>query len=126
MDRPSADCDEIHDGNKKGEMMAVEDYLQLYDDKTEEEEHNSRNCLEAVLRETPILFDGKLGIYPHKKIHLEVDPTCKPKHPRAYSVPKAHEAAFKKELEHLVKIGVLKPCGPTQWAAGTFIISKKD
>eukprot|EP00957_Ditylum_brightwellii_P092895 7072755-Ditylum_brightwellii.AAC.1 len=47
-------------------------------------------------------------------------------HSRAYSVPKAHEAAFKRELQHLVEIGVLKPCGSTQWAAGTFTIPKKD
>eukprot|EP00957_Ditylum_brightwellii_P082374 6263678-Ditylum_brightwellii.AAC.1 len=73
----------------------------------------------------PFFLDSKSGRYPHKKIHLEVDPKCKPKHSRVYSVPRAHEATFKKELEHLVKIGVPKPCSPTQWAAGTFIIPNK-
>eukprot|EP00957_Ditylum_brightwellii_P022230 1677741-Ditylum_brightwellii.AAC.1 len=84
------------------------------------------NCLEAVLHDTPMLFDSKLGWYPHKKVHLEVDPRYKPMHSRAYSVPKAYEAAFKRELQHLAEIGVLKPCGPTQWATETFIIPKKD
>ena len=45
---------------------------------------------------------------------------------RLYAVPKVHMDTFKKELDHLVKLGVLSPQGMSEWASPTFIIPKKD
>lgn len=85
-----------------------------------------RLLLAKALENTAELFDGKLGHYKETKVHLEVDPSAVPVHAKAYSVPQAHQAAFIRELKHLIKIGVLRPCGPTEWASPTFIIPKKD
>ena len=72
------------------------------------------------------MFDGTLGVYPHKKFHIEIDPDAKPVYQRPYAVPRVHLTTFKKELDHLVELGVLKPQQKSEWASGTFIIPKKD
>ena len=82
--------------------------------------------LERVLEKYPILFDSKLGHYPHEKFHLDLKPNSKPVHSQPYAVPKIHEDVFKRKLQHLVEIVVLQPCGATEWASPTFIIPKKD
>ena len=41
-------------------------------------------------------------------------------------MPHVHLESFKKELQHLVKLGVLSPQGSSEWAAHSFIIPKKD
>ena len=79
-----------------------------------------------VLRRHTKLFSGKLGLYPHKKVHLDLDPNAKPIHARAFPVPKLHQGTFKKELKHLCEEGVLSPIEPSEWASPTFIIPKKD
>ena len=67
--------------------------------------------LKQVLQEHTKLFDGTLGVYPHRKFHIDLVPGAVAKHARPYPVPVIHLAAFKKELLHLVEIGVLSPQG---------------
>ena len=82
--------------------------------------------LERVLSKYSKLFDGTLGVYPHKKFSIEIKDDAVPKHSRPYAVPQIHLEAFKKELDHLVKIGVLSKTGTSEWGSPTFIIPKKD
>jgi len=82
--------------------------------------------LERVLSNYSKLFDGTLGVYPHKKFSIEIKDDAVPKHSRPYAVPQIHLEAFKKELDHLVKIGVLSKTGTSEWGSPTFIIPKKD
>ncbi len=37
-----------------------------------------------VLQENNKIFDGTLGVYPHKKVHIDIDPNAKPVHFRPY------------------------------------------
>ena len=85
-----------------------------------------RNELYRILLENKALFSGKLGTYPHKEFYLALKPDAKPFHSKPYAVPRIHLETFKKELDRLVEIGVLQPTGASLWAAGTFIIPKKD
>ena len=45
-------------------------------------------------------------------------------HKKPYSVPYKQRDVFLQELKNLVRDGVLKPCGVTNWASPTFIIPK--
>ena len=85
-----------------------------------------RKQLADLLAKHRKLFDGTLGVYPHKKFHIDIEKDAKPVHARAYSVPKIHLEVFKKELQHLVKLGVLSVQGASSWASPTFVIPKKD
>ena len=96
---------------------------------TEEQAHLSeaqKNDLHALLSKHEKLFNGELGLYPHKKVHLIVDPNAIPVHTRAYPVPHIHLETYKRELDHLCSIGVLTPQGASEWASPSFIIPKKD
>ena len=79
-----------------------------------------------VLSCFPKLFNNKLDVYPHEKIHLDIDPTVPPHITRAYPVPRSQLELFKDELDRLVSIGVLKPGGRSEWISGTFVTPKKD
>ncbi len=87
--------------------------------------HQKEDLKKVLLGHTK-LFDGTLGVYPHRKFHIDLIEGAVAKHARPYPVPVIHLQAFKKELLHLVEIGVLSPQGASEWASPTFITPKKD
>ena len=85
-----------------------------------------QKLLELLQKYEP-LFDGTLGTYNGKQYDIELQDDAKPFHlKRPYSVPHAYKAAFYKEVERLCKIGVLRKINQSEWAAGTFLIPKKN
>jgi hypothetical protein len=67
-----------------------------------------------------------VSIYPHRKMHLELNNDAVPVHMRPYAVPRNLREVFKKELDHLESLGVLEHIGGSEWVAPTFIVPKKD
>ena len=108
-------------------IMDAKDERVNVDDVVEQLTHLSksqRDDLRNVLKDFSNLFDGTLGVYPHRKFHIDVMPDAKPKHARPYAIARIHLEAFKKELDHLVVIGVLSPTGASEWGSPTFITPK--
>jgi hypothetical protein len=85
-----------------------------------------REELATLLQNFTTLFSGKLGCYPHQKVHLELNDKATPSHFRPYPVPHAHLKVFKEELDRLEELGVLSRIGPAKYLSPTFIIPKKD
>ena len=81
----------------------------------------------ALLGKHEALFDGKLGKeWKGDRIDIELKPGAKPYHTKAYPIAHIHGATFKKDLDRLESIGVLKKINHIKWAAPAFIIPKKD
>ncbi len=68
---------------------------------------------------------NSLGVYPHHKVHIDIDPNAKPMHVQSYPVPQIHVSAFHCELDHLVCLCILVPWQESEWAHSSFIIPKK-
>jgi hypothetical protein len=97
----------------------------LVDDVIHQLDHvnaQQKTDLRQVLSEHTKLFDGTLGVYPHRSFHIDLVPGVVPKHFRPYAIPVIHVEAFKYELIHLVEIGVLSPQGASEWASPTFVV----
>lgn len=96
---------------------------------TEQQKHLSseqwQQLLEA-LKGHEVLFDGKLGTYPGKKVYLDCKADMAPIHCKPFPIPKLHEKVFHDKCKHLCGEGVLEPCGATEHAYPTIIIPKKD
>ncbi len=122
MDCYNPTCYAVEILDAKYEKVEVDEVInQLNHLDTEQKED-----LRKVLMEHTKLYDGTLGVYPHRKFHIDLVPGAIVKHATPYPVPVIHLSAFKKELLHLVKIGVLLPQGASERASKTFINPPKD
>jgi hypothetical protein len=52
--------------------------------------------LKQVLSDFTKLFDVTLGVYPHRKFHIELESEAKPRHARPYPVPVIQWKSYKK------------------------------
>ena len=94
-----------------------------------QQEHLSRSQQEDLAKlfsKYEKLFSGKLGAYPHRKVHLELKKDARPSTCRPYPVPQHHRQVFKDELKRLCDEGVLSKTGASAWLSPTFLIPKKD
>ena len=55
------------------------------------------------------MFYGTLGVYPHRKVHIELLADAVSKHIQPYAVPQVNLEAFRKELRKSCELNVLEP-----------------
>jgi hypothetical protein len=122
MDWYDSTCYAVEILDAKYEKVDVDEVINQLNHLNSEQKKDLRK----VLMEHTKLFDGTLGVYPHRKFHIDLVPGAIAKHTRPYPVPVIHLSAFNKELLHLVKIGILSPQGASEWASPRFITPQKD
>ncbi|XP_033003909.1 uncharacterized protein K02A2.6-like, partial [Lacerta agilis] len=71
--------------------------------------------VDAICKEFPAVFDGKLGQYTGPPIALQLDPAVRPIRLKARRVPFALKPRIDEELDRLVEQGVLEPVPNATW-----------
>ena len=87
---------------------------------------NQQKKLLQLLKKYELLFDGTLGDWKTKPVSFQLKEGASPYHSQAFPVPKIHKDTLIKEVERLIKLGVLKRQPALEWASPSFIIPKKN
>ena len=88
---------------------------------------NKQTTLKTLLQRYESLFDGTLGTFNMNPYNIELVDNPKTFHlKRAYTVPQAYIQTLKMEVNRLCELGILEKNSNSEWAAGTFIVPKKD
>ena len=85
-----------------------------------------KESLQKLLTKYEDLFDGNIGTMDTDPVSLELKPGATPYHGKPYPVPVKDKGKFKKEVERLVELGVLKKDSDSPWAAPSFCQPKKN
>ena len=72
------------------------------------------------------MFDVTLGDWDTDTVDLELNPDYKPFNCKYYLVPRINKESFRKELERLVKIGVLTMVQKSEYITPVFTIPNKE
>ena len=70
------------------------------------------------------MFYGTLGTHKIYQVDFELKEDENPIFSRLYPVPKVHEEIFKKEVEHLVILGLLEVSNDSEWGSPSFAETK--
>ena len=66
------------------------------------------------------MFDENIGILNTAPVELELKDDTKPVCSRTYPVPRVHKEMFRKEVDIVVLLGVIKEANASEWGAPYF------
>ncbi len=78
-----------------------------------------------LLKKYESLFNGTLGDWKTKPVSFQLKEGASPYHGQAFPVPKIHKDTLIKEVDRLIKLGVLERQPASECASPSFIIPKK-
>ena len=84
-----------------------------------------KDKLLTVLLKTQGAFQGTKGTWTGKPIRLKIKKESKPFFSKPYKIPQAYRKKVKKEVDILIKIGLLTRITESEWGAPSFVIPKK-
>ena len=87
---------------------------------------NNSDTLQVVLAHHPTVFEESLGLVQGTTAKIHVDPAAQPKFFKPRPVPYALRDKVDKEIDHLVKEGVIQPVTHSDWAAPVVPVVKRD
>ena len=83
--------------------------------------------LKEVLDQNDTLFDGKLGLYPKKKFHIELKENTEPTWQKPFPIPYRHERIFAAEIDEMIDDEILRrKHSGSKWMSPMFCTPKKD
>ena len=85
-----------------------------------------KDSLLELLQKHEEIFDETLGKYTGSDYSIELKEDAQPYHVKPFPIPKIHVSFLNKEVDRLIKIGVLKKINNLQSATPTFIKPKKN
>ena len=81
---------------------------------------------EQILSSYPDIFEG-ISRFPGPPYHIQVNPNVTPKQTPCRSVPIHLKEAFKKEVDKMLKAGIIKPVQEaTSWINSFILVEGKD
>ena len=86
--------------------------------------NEERKKIINLLQKYEYLFDGTLGTWNTTSVDLELRDDTMTVCSRPYPVPRVHKAMFRREIEILVKLGVLEEANESKWGAPFFVQPK--
>jgi hypothetical protein len=102
------------------------DLQSIVRDKCKHLSADQQKKLLQLLKKYESLIDGTLGDWKTKPVSFQLKEGASPYHDQAFPVPKIHKDTLIKEVERLVKLGVLELQPALKWASPLFIIPKKN
>ena len=81
---------------------------------------NKRERLLNILEHFESMFDGTLGTWKTPPVNLYLKDDATPMCLCPYPVPRLHEAMLRKEVERLVKLGVIEEANDSEWGLPSF------